>query len=85
MLKNPSATQEPQETRVRSLSREDPLEERAATDSMFLPGESPWTEEPGGLQSLGSQSQTRLKRLGTHSTAHLGVRSASCSAVSDSL
>ena len=35
---------------------------------VFLPGESPWTEEPGGLQPKGSQkSQTQLKRLGVHS------------------
>ena len=33
---------------------------------VFLPGESPWTEEPGGLQSMGSQSQTRPKQLSTH-------------------
>ena len=39
---------------VRSLGGEDPLEESMATP-VFLPGESPWTEEPGGLQSMGSQ------------------------------
>ena len=33
---------------------------------VFLPGESPWTEEPGGLQSTGLQSQTQLKRLSRH-------------------
>ena len=33
---------------------------------VFLPGESPWTEEPDGLQSMGSQSQTGLKQLSTH-------------------
>ena len=32
---------------------------------VFLPGESPWTEEPGGLQSMGSQGRTQLKRLST--------------------
>ena len=38
-----------------------PLEEGMATHSReFLPGESPWIEEPGGLQSMGSQSQTQL-------------------------
>ena len=36
-----------------SLGEEDPLEEGMATHSRFLPGESPWTEEPGGLQSTG--------------------------------
>ena len=35
-----------------------------ARHPVFLPGESPWTEDPGGLQSVRSQSQTRLKRLG---------------------
>ena len=43
-----------QETWVQSLSWQDPLEEGMATP-VFLPGESLWTEEPGGLQSLGSQ------------------------------
>ena len=38
------------------LGGEDPLEEEMATTPAFLPGKSPWTEEPGGLQSLGSQS-----------------------------
>ena len=41
------------ETWFLSLGWEDPLEEGMA--SVFLPGESPWTEEPGGLQSMGSQ------------------------------
>ena len=35
----------------------------------FLPRESPWTEEPGNLQSMGLQSQTGLKQLGNHSEA----------------
>ena len=35
---------------------EDPLEEETATHSSILAGEIPWTEEPGGLQSMGSQS-----------------------------
>ena len=52
VVKNPPAVKE---TWVRSLGWEDPLEEGMATDSVFLPGESPWTEEPDGLQSMGSQ------------------------------
>ena len=44
-----------QETWVCSLGWQDPLEEGVATHSIFLPGDSPWTEEPGGLQSMGSQ------------------------------
>ena len=43
------------ETRDRSLSREDPLEKGMATHSSFLAWRIPWTEEPGGLQSMGSQ------------------------------
>ena len=44
-----------QETQVRSLGREDPLEKEMATHSNILPWRIPWTEEPGGLQSTGSQ------------------------------
>ena len=48
------------ETRVQSLGREDPLEKEMATHSRLLAWKIPWTEEPGGLQSMGSQSQTGL-------------------------
>ena len=41
--------------RVRSLSCNDPLEKEMATQSSILAWEIPWTEEPGGLQSMGSQ------------------------------
>ena len=54
MVKNLPATQEPPEIQVRSLGWEDPLEKEMATP-VFLPGESPWTEEPGRLQSMGLQ------------------------------
>ena len=47
-----------QETRVRSLDQEDPLEKEMATHSSTLAWETLWTEEPGGLQSI------RLQRLG---------------------
>ena len=40
---------------IQSLSREDPLEAGMATPPVFLPGESPQTEVPGGLWSLGLQ------------------------------
>ena len=43
------------ETWVRSLGREDPLEEGMATHSSVLAWRIPWTEEPRGLQSMGSQ------------------------------
>ena len=44
------------ETWVRSLGREHPLEKEMATHSSILAWRIPWTEEPGGLQSMGSQS-----------------------------
>ena len=44
-----------QETRVQSLGREDPLEKAMATHSSILAWRIPWTEEPGRLQSSGSQ------------------------------
>ena len=50
-----------QETQVQSLDGEDPLEKEMATHSSTLAWDIPWTEEPGGLQSMGSQkSQTGL-------------------------
>ena len=44
-----------QETWVRSLGREDPLEKEMATHSSTIAWKIPWTEEPGRLQSMGSQ------------------------------
>ena len=44
-----------QATRVQSLGQEDPLEKGLATHYSILAWRIPWTEEPGGLQSLGSQ------------------------------
>ena len=50
-----------QEMWVQSLGWEDPLEEEMAIHSSILAWEIPWTEEPGGLQSMGSQKNwTRL-------------------------
>ena len=43
------------ETWVQSLSWEDPLEKEMATHSSILAWKIPWTEEPGGLQSMGKQ------------------------------
>ena len=43
------------ETWVRSLGQEEPLEKEMATHSSTLAWKIPWTEEPGGLQSMGSQ------------------------------
>ena len=44
-----------QETWVRSLGREDPLEKEMATHSSILAWRIPWVEEPGGLEFMGSQ------------------------------
>ena len=52
MVKNPPAMKEMQ---VRSLGWGDPLEKETATQSSVLAWRIPWTEEPGGLQSMGSQ------------------------------
>ena len=49
-----------QETSVRSLGGEDPLEEGMAAHSSVLAWRIPWTEGPGGLQTMGSQTRTRL-------------------------
>ena len=49
MVKNLLAMQEPQETWVRSLGQEDPLEEGMAIHFSILAWRVPWTEEPGGL------------------------------------
>ena len=47
------------ETRVRSLGQEDPLEKELAIHSSTLAWKIPWTEEPDGLQSMGSQRVRR--------------------------
>ena len=49
-VKNPPA--KTQETQVRFLGWEDPLEQEVATHSSFLAQKIPWTKEPGGLQSM---------------------------------
>ena len=55
VVKNSPAMEETQEMRVQSLGWEDPLEKDMATHSSILVREILWTEEPGGLQSIGSQ------------------------------
>ena len=58
-VKNQPANQEMQEARVLSLNLEDPSEEGMITHSSFLAWRIPWTEKPGGLQSMGiTKSQT---------------------------
>ena len=49
-----------QETQVPSLDLEDPMKKGMATHSSILALRIPWTKEPGGLQSMESQSQTQL-------------------------
>ena len=53
--KIPWTMQEMHEMQVGSLFQEDPLEEETATHSSIRAWKIPWTEEPGGLQSMGSQ------------------------------
>ena len=67
VVKNPPANQETQETWFRSLDQEDPPREGMATHSNILTWQVPWTEEPGGLQSM------RLQRVG-HNWAHPHAR-----------
>ena len=62
-VNNPPAVQETQETQkaqVSSLGRKDPLQKGMATHYSTNAWRIPWTEYPRGLQSMGSQSQTRL-------------------------
>ena len=54
-VKNLPAMQETQDTQVQSLGQEDPLEEEMVTHFSILAWSIPQTEEPGGLQSMGTQ------------------------------
>ena len=66
-IKNPLAIQQPQEMQVRSLGWEDPLEEGKATHSSILAWRIPWTEEPGGPQSVGHKKLHMTEVTYTHS------------------
>ena len=55
-----------QDTWVDPLGWEDPLEEGMAAHSSILAWRIPWPEEPGGLQSMGSQESDTTGRLHTH-------------------
>ena len=68
LRKNLPATQE---TRVLSLGWEDPLEKEMATHSSILAWRIPWTEEPGGLQSVGLQRVRHNQATNTNFTAYL--------------
>ena len=65
-VKKLPAKQETQETQVRSLSQEDPLEKEMATHSSILSWNIPWTEETGRLQSKGTQRDTTEWLAHTH-------------------
>ena len=71
MVRKPLAMQETQEKGIWSLGQEDVLEEGTATYYSILVWKIPGTEEPGKLQPLGSESQTRLKRLSTQDSTWL--------------
>ena len=57
---------EMQETQVQSLSQEDPLEKEMATHFSILAWKVPWTEEPGEIQSMGTQRVRHTKQLSMH-------------------
>ena len=81
-----------QETWVWSLGQEDPLEKEMETHSSILAWKIPWTEEPGGPQSMGSQKVGHNWVTNTHTHTHThvymyvinAVSQFSCSVVSDS-
>ena len=62
-VKNLPTMQETQEMRVQPLSEEGPLEKEMATPSSIPAWRIPWTEEPGGLQSMGSHELDTTKQL----------------------
>ena len=66
----PTSAGDVQETQVPSLGWEDPLEKEMATHSSILAWRIPWTEEPGGLQSMGSQRVRHNWSDWTHTHTH---------------
>ena len=69
MVKNPHVM-DSQEMQVQSVGRDDPLEKELATHSGILAWRIPWTQEPGGLQSIALQSWTLQKRLSLQAAVH---------------
>ena len=63
-----------QETQVQSLGREDPLEKEMANHSGILAQRIPWTEEPGGPQTMGSQRVRHNTVTNTHTHTHTGFK-----------
>ena len=72
VVKNPTAIQETQEMQVQSLGLENPLEEEMATHSSILAWKIPWTEKPGGLQSMGLQ-RTEHDLVIEHTRMHFNI------------
>ena len=72
-VKKLPAKQETQETQVRSLSQEDPLEKEMATHSSILSWNIPWTEETGRLQSKGTQRVRHDWVTSTHAHEKLSI------------
>ena len=66
MVKNPPANAGDIEMQIRSLGREDSLEQEMAIHSSILAWRIPWTEETGRLQSMGSHRVTTTERLSVH-------------------
>ena len=67
-----------QEMLVQSLGQEDPLEKKMATHFNIIAWKTPWTEEPGSLQSLGLQRgrqdwATEHTRISVHSVSHIEI------------
>ena len=62
-----------QETQVQSLGQEDPLEKEMATYSSVLAWEIPWTEEPGRLQSMGSQELDMIYLVDSSSSSIISI------------
>ena len=60
--------------KVRSLGQKDPLEDGMATYSNILAWRIPWTEEPGGLRSIGSKNQTCTQRQEVQQGRSTGMR-----------
>ena len=68
--KHVPAMQETQETWVRSRVQEEPVEKGMATHSSILAWETPWTEEPGGLQSMDGKELETTERLSAHTKSN---------------
>ena len=66
LVKNRHVNAEDEETWAQSLGQEDPWRRAWQPNSSILAWRIPWTEEPGGLRSMGLQSQTQQKLLNTH-------------------